>query len=44
MIPASMFPPTPERLIAGVQILVDAGLALGKNITDFMLTVFKFVA
>lgn len=47
MSPASLFPPTPERIIEGVQLMADAGINLGTTIAtlviDYVVTVFRFV-
>lgn len=47
MIPASLFPPTPEKVIAGIQLMFEQGIALGTTIAtlvmEFTLGVLKFV-
>lgn len=47
MNPQSMFPPSPDKIIAGMQALADAAIKLGTTIAqlavDFMVTTFRFV-
>lgn len=47
MIPASLFPPSPERIIQGVEVLIDQGFNLGVTIArlcvDFAVGVLRFV-
>lgn len=47
MIPTSLFPPTPDKVIEGIQIMADAGIKLGTTIAqlviDYVVTVFRFV-
>lgn len=44
---ASLIPPTPDKIIAGVQLMADAGIKLGTTIAqlvvDYVVTVFRFV-
>jgi len=45
--PQSLFPPTPDKIIGGIQIMGDAGIKLGSTIAqlviDYVTTVFRFV-
>lgn len=45
---ASLVPPTPDKIIKGIQALADGGITLGttiaKLVTDYVVTVFRFVA
>lgn len=45
--PQSLIPPTPDKIIQGFQTLVDAGINLGttitKLVTDYVVTVFRFI-
>jgi hypothetical protein len=45
--PASLFPPTPAKIIQGIQVMGDAGIKLGSTIAqlviDYVVTVFRFV-
>ena len=45
--PASLFPPTPDKIIGGIQIMGDAGIKLGSTIAqlviDYVVTVFRFI-
>ena len=47
MIPQSLFPPTPDKIIEGIQIMADAGIHLGTTIAElvvnYVVTVFRFV-
>jgi hypothetical protein len=48
MIPNSLVPPTPDKIIAGIQLMADAGINLGTTIArlviDYVVTVFRFLA
>jgi len=43
----SLFPPTPDKIIGGIQVMGDAGIKLGSTIAqlviDYVVTVFRFV-
>jgi len=45
--PESLFPPTPDKIIGGIQTMGDAGIKLGSTIAqlviDYVTTVIKFV-
>ena len=45
--PQSLVPPTPDKIIKGFQTMVDAGINLGTTIarlvTDYVVTVFRFI-
>jgi len=45
--PQSLFPPTPEKIIGGIQTMGDAGIKLGSTIAqltiDFVVTTMKFI-
>lgn len=45
--PESLFPPTPDKIIGGIQIMGDAGIKLGSTIAqlviDYVVTVFRFI-
>jgi hypothetical protein len=47
VIPASLFPPTPDKVIEGIQLMFEAGIKLGTTIAqlvgDYVLTVFRFL-
>lgn len=47
MNPQSLIPPTPEKIIAGIGLMADAGIDLGVTIArlvvDYVLAVFRFV-
>jgi hypothetical protein len=47
MIPQSLFPPTPDKIIQGFQTMADAGIKFGTDIArmtiDFVTTVFRFI-
>lgn len=47
MHPASLFPPSPDKIIAGMQTLANAGIKLGTTIgqltIDFVVTTFRFI-
>lgn len=44
---ASLFPPTPDKIIGGIQVMGDAGIKLGSTIAqlviDYVVTVFRFI-
>jgi len=43
----SLVPPTPEKIIEGIQVMGDAGIKLGSTIAqlviDYVVTVFRFL-
>lgn len=45
--PQSLVPPTPDKIIAGIQVMGDAGIKLGSTIAqlviDYVVTVFRFL-
>lgn len=45
--PESLFPPSPDKIIGGIQIMGDAGIKLGSTIAqlviDYVVTVFRFI-
>lgn len=47
MNPETLFPPSPDKIIAGIQVLADAGIALGtmfaRETINFVITVFRFI-
>lgn len=47
MIVNSLVPPTPDKVIAGIQALADGGIMLGstmaKLVVDYVITVFRFL-
>lgn len=47
MIPRSLFPPSPDKIIQGFQTVADAGIKLGTDmarlVVDFITTVFRFI-
>lgn len=47
MIPNSLVPPTPDKIINGIQVMADAGIKLGTTIAqlviDYVVTVFRFI-
>lgn len=47
MIPHSLVPPTPDKIIQGIQVMADAGINLGTTIArlvvDYVITVFRFL-
>lgn len=47
MNPQSLVPPTPDKIIGGIQIMADAGINLGTTIArlviDYVVTVFRFI-
>jgi len=44
---AALFPPTPDKIIGGIQTMGDAGIKLGSTIAqlviDYVVTVFRFI-
>ena len=47
MIPNSLVPPTPDKVIAGIQALAEGGINMGSTIArlvvDYVITVFRFL-
>jgi hypothetical protein len=47
MNPQSLFPPTPDKIIEGMQVMFDSGVTLGTQIAtlvfNFVTTTFKFI-
>lgn len=47
MIVESLIPPTPEKIIGGIQVMADAGINLGTTmarlVVDYVVTVFRFL-
>lgn len=47
MNPNSLVPPTPDKIIAGFQVMAEAGMKLGTTIAqlviDYVVTVFRFL-
>jgi hypothetical protein len=47
MDPTGLFPPTPDKLVAGVQLMAEAGFKLGTTIAqlviDYVVGVFRFI-
>jgi hypothetical protein len=47
MTPESLFPPSPDKIVEGIQLMADAGIELGTTIArlvvDYVVTVFRFV-
>lgn len=47
MIVASLIPPSPEKIINGIQVMADAGINLGSTmarlVVDYVITVFRFL-
>ena len=45
--PNSLVPPTPDKIIGGIQTMADAGINLGSTIArlvvDYVITVFRFL-
>jgi hypothetical protein len=45
--PEALFPPTPDKIIGGIQIMAEAGMTLGTTIAqlviDYVITVFRFI-
>jgi len=45
--PESLVPPTPDKIIGGIQVMGDAGIKLGSTIAqlviDYVVTVFRFI-
>lgn len=43
----SLVPPTPDKIIQGIQVMTDAGINLGTTIArlvvDYVVTVFRFI-
>jgi len=43
----SLFPPTPDKIIGGIQVMADAGMKLGNTIAqltiDFVVTTLRFI-
>ena len=43
----SLVPPTPDKIIGGIQVMGDAGIKLGSTIAqlviDYVVTVFRFI-
>lgn len=43
----SLVPPTPDKVIAGFQVMAEAGIKLGSTIAqlvvDYVVTVFRFL-
>lgn len=47
MSPQSLFPPSPDKIIKGMQVLAEAGIELGTTMArltiDYVVTVFRFI-
>lgn len=47
MIVESLIPPSPEKIIGGIQVMADAGINLGSTmarlVIDYVITVFRFI-
>lgn len=47
MIVSSLVPPSPDKIIGGIQLMTDAGIMLGTTIArlvvDYVVTVFRFI-
>lgn len=45
--PASLFPPTPEKMLAGMQVILEASLTLAQTMAALIITfvgdTFRFV-